>query len=466
MIVILGYIEEIALLLIWYKYILVNELKRKHILKDSLGVLYNHGQTIIRIIFGIREIEDEKKENFIRIKKCLDNLFFEGSLFIVYFLMGPIFLNIVIPSNEGKIAKCIIYIVFLSFLLIGKLKEDTQKIAIILNEYTENVMIPIIQKPELIQIAKSNEIPVRWTKQKAFVFLGYLFLMPIMFIAMNYLSVRKEFQYIAVLVLVVIVAGDTFVLKKRKKITRERKDGIIVNGIELEFIKDEIVNMCYRLNIQNLECKLSERSEVGVQTKIKEDNVPQVEISNYFLNLICRDGAKTILLFTIGHELGHIYYKDWINIKKRMKRTNLIVLLGQVFFILIMLLLAAVCPQLIIWIIPLFLIEVTIGHVMCDIRYWEQIAELRADRLSIQICNGNKRVFTKFWKENSKRNDINKTNILSQFYRKYIKQEAHPSMYRRMELLEKREKWFWWEYIEHALVIIKWRVSNHGWNGV
>ena len=35
-----------------------------------------------------------------------------------------------------------------------------------------------------------------------------------------------------------------------------------------------------------------------------------------------------------------------------------------------------------------------------------------------------------------------------------------------MELIEKREKWYWWEYLEHALVIMKWRITNRGWNGV
>ena len=50
--------------------------------------------------------------------------------------------------------------------------------------------------------------------------------------------------------------------------------------------------------------------------------------------------------------------------------------------------------------------------------------------------------------------------------KKYIKIESHPSMEYRMELIEKREKWYWWEYLEHALVIMKWRITNRGWNGV
>lgn len=26
-------------------------------------------------------------------------------------------------------------------------------------------------------------------------------------------------------------------------------------------------------------------------------------------------------------------------------------------------------------------------------------------------------------------------------------------------------KWHWWEYFEHVLTIIRWRMTNKGWNG-
>jgi hypothetical protein len=52
-----------------------------------------------------------------------------------------------------------------------------------------------------------------------------------------------------------------------------------------------------------------------------------------------------------------------------------------------------------------------------------------------------------------------------QYYKRYIENEAHPSMYRRMKILEIREKWMFWEYFEHAIVIRKWKLTNKGWNG-
>ena len=75
-------------------------------------------------------------------------------------------------------------------------------------------------------------------------------------------------------------------------------------------------------------------------------------------------------------------------------------------------------------------------------------------------------LFVEFWKGYLKNQNKEETNIIDQFYRRYIKVEGHPSMEYRMKLIEKREKWSWWEYFEHALVIMKWRITNKGWNGI
>ena len=106
-------------------------------------------------------------------------------------------------------------------------------------------------------------------------------------------------------------------------------------------------------------------------------------------------------------------------------------------------------------------------EVFCDQRYWYQIAELRADRLATQIYTGERMAFINFWKtyDEKIRSVENKENLIYSYYKKYIKVEAHPSMIVRMKLIEKRSKWYRWEYIEHILRIWKWRVTNKGWNG-
>ena len=119
-----------------------------------------------------------------------------------------------------------------------------------------------------------------------------------------------------------------------------------------------------------------------------------------------------------------------------------------------------------------------LGNVMCDIRYWKQIAELRADRLAVEKYKCDKMSCVTFWKEYSKNHNQNNNNtnnnnddnnennnIIVKIYRKYVKISEHPSMERRMYLIEKRDRWHWWEYLEHALIVLKWRITNKGWNG-
>ena len=111
------------------------------------------------------------------------------------------------------------------------------------------------------------------------------------------------------------------------------------------------------------------------------------------------------------------------------------------------------------------LIEGSFEMVMGDPRYWKQIAELRADRVAINVCECDSSTFVAFWRKECKSQDIKRENVLLEYYRKYIKIEGHPSMERRMDLIKRKSRWQWWEYIEHALIIMKWRITNRGWNG-
>ena len=222
--------------------------------------------------------------------------------------------------------------------------------------------------------------------------------------------------------------------------------------------------MCVQLGIKTIECKIVD-TERYAESKINEKGIPQIDISNGFISQIYGNTARDILLMTIAHELGHIYYNDFSNISKRVRISNLVCL---ILMILNMLGLIATMITPIFLVITLLSmgIECVFGKIMCDARYWKQIAELRADRLAINVCKSNKMIFVEFWKGYLKNQSKEETNIIDQFYRRYIKVEGHPSMEYRMELIEKREKWSWWEYFEHALVIMKWRITNRGWNGV
>lgn len=231
-------------------------------------------------------------------------------------------------------------------------------------------------------------------------------------------------------------------------------------------IKEDIVKMCKKLKISNVNIGLLECSgAIKIETGIDENQIPHIGVSYSFLQtLYTRDGAKDILLYIIGHELAHVYYDDFNNIAKRVKKSYFIYFVGMMIIICIALFIEDAFVQNIG--LVLLLIHCFIFNVICDKRYWHQIAELKADRLSVQIYNGEKTFLIDFWKEYDKNKDSKrkKENAIYEYYKKYIKIESHPSMTRRMELLEKRNKWHRWEYFEHMLLICKWRITNKGWN--
>ena len=268
---------------------------------------------------------------------------------------------------------------------------------------------------------------------------------------------------VAVVALVFVMIRETGIASKQSSINID--EGICVEGYILDSVKEDIQNMCLKLGIKTLECKMIATEDICVESKINDKGIPQIDISNGFISRIYGESARDILLITVAHELGHIYYNDFSNIRKRVRFSNLVYLILK---ILNMLGLMATLISPIFLIITLFVmgIESVFEKVMCDVRYWEQIAELRADRLAINVCKSNKMIFVEFWKEYWKNQKKEKTNVIDQFYRRYIKVEGHPCMERRMELIEKREKWSWWEYLEHVLVIIRWYVTNRGWNGI
>lgn len=121
----------------------------------------------------------------------------------------------------------------------------------------------------------------------------------------------------------------------------------------------------------------------------------------------------------------------------------------------------------------LLLFDWIFGGIMCDKRYWGQIAEFKADRIAVDYVSGGREAFVNFWltetkvqREDDSTQKISRENVAYKYYKRNIEIEEHPSKKRRRKLIEERGKWEWWEYFEHVLVIRKWRWHGLGWNGV
>lgn len=464
--VFVGYIVQFIIIFIWYKFILVKELKCKNIVQRSIRILFTQRKNIIICLLGWRNICEEREKAVRNIKKHLSKIFEATYLLIGYFVLGPIILKFFINyENKGTIEN-LLYLPILCGLIIFRLKVDTQNIIEIINAYTQNVMINLEYNPELLSFENFQKPVIKWNVKKVLIILISLFTIITCIVLIEQFKDSRVFQAIAVVGFVFLIILESDIMKTKNNI--HIVDGIYVESYILDSVKEDIENMCMQLGIKTLKCKITSIEEIYAESKIDDQGIPQINISNGFITEIYGNNARDILLITIAHELGHIYYNDFENISKRVKFSNYAWIILMIFNILgLMLGLMIINSLIFIMIILLIMcIENVLGKVMCDERFWKQIAEIRADRLAINVCNSNKMVFVDFWKRYLEKQSKKETNIIDNFYRKYIKIESHPSMEYRMELIEKREKWYWWEYLEHALVIMKWRITNRGWNGV
>lgn len=427
-----------------------------------MRILFTQRKNIIFSFLRWGNISKEQEKAVCSIKKHLSEMFMETYLLMGYFILGPIILKCFINYENRGILGSLFYLVLLCGLIFSRLKEDTQKTIEIINAYTQNVMTPLEKKLELLSFEDVQKPVIEWNVKKILIILMGLLAMITCIVLLEQFKDSKVFQVIAVVVFVFVMIRESSNVSSKNNI--DIGEGIYVEGYILDSVKEDIQNMCVQLGIKTIECKIV-ATERYAESKINEKGIPQIDISNGFISQIYGNTARDILLMTIAHELGHIYYNDFSNISKRVRISNLVCL---ILMILNMLGLIATMITPIFLVITLLSmgIECVFGKIMCDARYWKQIAELRADRLAINVCKSNKMIFVEFWKGYLKNQSKEETNIIDQFYRRYIKVEGHPSMEYRMELIEKREKWSWWEYFEHALVIMKWRITNRGWNGV
>lgn len=455
---------QFIIIFVWYKFILVKELKCKNIVWRSIRILFNQRKNVILTFLGWGNISEEREKAMCSIKKHLSEMFMETYLLMGYFVLGPIILKCFINYENRSILGNLFYIILLCGLIFSRLKEDTQKTIEIINAYTKNVMIPLEKKPELLSVGDVQKPVIEWNVKKVLIILMGLLAMITCIALLEQFKDRKVFQIIAVLTLVFVMIRESSIISSKNNI--DVGEGIYIEGYILDSVKEDIENMCVQLGIKSLECKIIATEERYAESKISEQGIPQIDISNGFITQIYRNNAaRDILLMTIAHELGHIYYNDFTNISKRVRISNFVCLILMILNML-GLIATLITPVFLIIALLFMCIETVFGKVMCDARFWKQIAELRADRLAINVCKNDKMIFVEFWKGYLKSQSKEETNIIDQFYRRYIKVEGHPSMEYRMELIEKRETWSWWEYFEHALVIMKWCITNKGWNGI
>lgn len=267
--------------------------------------------------------------------------------------------------------------------------------------------------------------------------------------------------------------------KEKEEDKIQSNKGIWILNEELEVVANDVKDICNILDIEVLYLRINEIPDINAECFIEDKEISVnrgliVDLKEKMRRkLISEREYKSILLQTITHEIGHLYNKDSRSyIEKRAGRVSLVSVFLFVFSILLIYISRNVCVAMILYVV-IGVYELLFGRVMSDKRYWNQIAELKADRMIIEIHGNVAKEYRKYWwskevieKERQKSRKRNEKGILYRIYKKYVEINDHPPIWRREYVTRHRNRWYWWEYFEHALLINKWRFEGKGWRGV
>lgn len=488
-----GYVLETLIICFWYVLIIKKEIHAKvndadRILGRIINLIIQHRLIIMNNILFIVNYKQEKKKQIDIIKKCFTNLMLINVWLGYFFVIDPIIMSI-LTKDKDNVAGVIIFVISIVSVSIRELKEHTQIYIEILEKYINRVVIPLEKCSNIIEIEEDEIVKIQWTIKNKMMIL----LLTVISIAIFSLFIWGEkylYQNKRVNIIVVIFAVIFWVTGYSKKwlIKREKRKGVVFVSADYGLIKEEVENICNLLNIHNVEFSEIDEDIDNAYTQLNEDGVWKVVVTSLFITKLRKlleenknserkcvlsiDDVKKIFLVTVVHELGHVFYKDIIFEKRRVLVSNLISL-GIVIMAIFLLVMAEKSIFFIIIGSILLLFNWIFGGIMCDKRYWGQIAEFKADRIAVKYVNGGIEAFAYYWgnderiqKEEKSTNEINKGNFIYKYYKRNLEVEKHPSMKYRRKLMEERNEWKWWEYFGHALVIRKWRREGLGWNGV
>jgi hypothetical protein len=481
-----GYLIELLVLFLWHKLIIKKEIIAENgrddkILRRTIKLLIRYKDTIKNNILLRVKYKQGKEEEITRIKQYVMNLICIYVWIGCFTILEPAILVIFFRGKKT------IFIFFTAYIYFSQLMIQTQNYTNTTGSYLNKVLIPLEKRPQIVEPERDEIINSQWNKKIEVIVVG------IIGIAIGVLTIwveghrayNKIFNVILFFLAILFLLIDYFkrgYIKRRLKKGISKKDVVFINA-EYNMIEEDVKNICNILRIDNVNFKIIEENYVNAFSGLNADGIWEVSVTSQFITILRkmlekentdekRDEVKRIFLVTVGHELGHVFYKDPVSIKKRVGIAFLIslVILGTAILMFVIGGKLFVCT--VIGIILLFFNWI-FGDIMCDIRYWEQISEFKADRIAVEYVHNGIQAFESFWltedniqKEEKSTQNIGRENLIYKFYKRNIEIEGHPSKNRRRKLIEKRGTWKWWEYFEHALVIRKWRLLGLGWNGV
>jgi Zn-dependent protease with chaperone function len=245
---------------------------------------------------------------------------------------------------------------------------------------------------------------------------------------------------------------------------------------------NDIRRMCESLNIQGLQCVLVKDNKGLASAYAERFKLPVISVGEIQVNdLIVRYGWNVtykIMIFVIGHELGHIKMGDTYG---KTNRKYMAISLGSVFAFGILLnvlfnYLQGTILNILTWLYLAYVIYLMffLYKAWEKDKYWGEINEFRADRIGYQVSGVSIDSVKKLASYDMGRQSSNTEKpkdsliigVIKFLYRKMnnekVKEDYHPDWNRRIMELELygNQKWQFRDYIRLSRSFLK---NNRKW---
>ena len=231
--------------------------------------------------------------------------------------------------------------------------------------------------------------------------------------------------------------------QKKKQVDQE----ILVEGEELSKYREEMEDLCGQMHIQNLlleECEREIAASVSKEASgrwhilVGRGTISELQKSNLEFA-----GMKMIL----AHELIHIKYRDDKNMGLRKAAFGSLVLIYVCLIVYAVVLQSGLAAEISLCFGCLLVVHLLASSIYANKKYWKQLAELRADKLGMELAE----ISVDEWKEINqilmKKRDYTKEyfendrNKLFGYYLKYGESNGYPCWERRVKAIEKENRW-------------------------
>ncbi|WP_270327020.1 MULTISPECIES: M48 family metalloprotease [Enterococcus] len=247
--------------------------------------------------------------------------------------------------------------------------------------------------------------------------------------------------------------------------------------------KDTFNEMCRSISIEKLEVELGTNNIENAAAYVEKNKVPKIVIEESMLLLLEKVSKgdfyvySSYVSFFFAHELIHVKYEDPRKNKNRTRLAALawfVVIHSTLLGIPILLGRLMTNPVLTFLYLIVMIIILLFTNIVTDKRYWEQIAELRADKLGLALSGLSKEMYVDLWeiqldrlKKDKKTSDmIDSKNIFYRYVKRNIGDFSHPSWECRVNNIMSGSDWGIKDYIVHAIRIRGWKFQRRGWNGI